>query len=266
MYYADQPFHTKYHANAGDTVAAMATRRGFPNAGPLVAYPPNQALFSSKYGSNYLNLSREFSLAPGDVVYLPWREDSLRNLVTAFEMLIKNINNDSEKMIAGLMKSKEELEHTLTMLDILSVASGATVATFGAAAAYRSAELVGTEAWYAKDIFKNKIGDFILGRYLNVGGVAAVATDAPSAKSRSYDWVRLLVRHTLNVPSPSYWVGFIMAVQQGDYDLWWSGPDHVVENKLREIARRAKLEIQDYQKGVFAAKRQLALPFYQHRI
>lgn len=265
MYFADQPFHTKYHANAGDTVATLAKRRGFPNPGPLVAYPPNRQLFARKYGPNFLTVSRDFVLSSGDLFYLPWREEALRNLVTVFETLIEDTRKDAEEMINGLMKDKEELESFLMKLDILAVASGAVVGTFAAAGVY-VAELKGAENVFLTPIIKSQVGDFLFGRFLNVGGVLAVSTDAPSAARKRWDSLRLLVRHTLNVTSPSYWAAVLTAISQGDADIWWSGPDHIAESKAREIAARAKAEIRNFQNGVHAANKQLALPFYRHRI
>jgi hypothetical protein len=57
-----------------------------------------------------------------------------------------------------------------------------------------------------------------------------------------------------------------VAIGTGDAELWWKGPDHIVAAKAREIAARCKSEIKDHQDAVTAAKRQLALPFYKHRI
>jgi hypothetical protein len=267
LYFADQPFHTKYQASNGDTVANLAKRRGFPNPGPLIAYPPNQPLFARKYGPNFLTVSRDFALSNGDSVYLPWREEALRNLVTAFEKLIKDIRKDSDDLINGLMKDKEDLESYLMKLDILAVASGSVIGTFTAAGVY-AAELKGIESVLMKPLplLKGPVGDFLLGRFLTVGGVVAVATDAPSASRKRWDTLRLVVRHTLNVPSPSYWASVIMAFKEGDADIWWSGPDHIVADKARDIAARAKSEIQNFQNGVDAAKRQLALSFYRYTI
>ncbi|HTV77322.1 MAG TPA: hypothetical protein VMF03_03635 [Steroidobacteraceae bacterium] len=264
-YFSDQPFHTKYQARAGDTVVNLASRRGFSNPGPLVAYPPNRALLARKFGPNFLAVSQEFPLSNGDLFYLPWREEALRNLVNVFEKLIADTRKDSDDMIQGLMKDKEELESFLMKLDIMAVASGAVIGTFAAAGVY-AAELKGVESVYLTKIIKSDVGDFLLGRFLNVGGVVSVATDAPSATRKRWDSLRLLVRHTLNVTSPSYWASIMVAISQGDADIWWSGPDHIAADKAREIAAHAKSEIQNFQNGVNAAKRQLALPFYRHRM
>src|SRR4051794_40327220 len=98
MYFADQPFHTKFHAIRRDSVVALAMRRGFGNPGPLVAYPPNRELFVRKYGPNFLDVSRDFAFSAGDLVYLPWSEAALRNLVIVFEKLIEDTRKDSDEL------------------------------------------------------------------------------------------------------------------------------------------------------------------------
>jgi hypothetical protein len=263
MRFADQPYHTKYHAASRDTISNLATRRGFSNPGPLVAYPPNRGFFVQRFGPGFLAVSQDFKLSQGDTIYLPWREEALKNLVVVFEKLIEGVRRDTETIKQGLKEDKEQLESYLTKLDIIAVASGAVVGTFAAAGVY-AAELSHAESFFLKKIFENQIGEFILGRFLNVGGVIAVATDAPSAVPKRGDTLRRIIRHTLNVTSPSYWASIIVAIREGDSDIWWSGPDHIAEDKIREISVRAEHEILDLQRGVTAAKRQLALPFYRH--
>jgi len=271
MYFADQPFHSKYHANHRDSVVALAARRGFINPGPLIAYPPNRELFLRKGGPNFLYMSRDFPLTDGDTVYLPWSERALSNLVVVFEKLIEETRKDYEDMTKGLMLNKKELEDFLTTVDILSVCAGGVAGIAGTAAAY-AAELKGIESIFFRALFKlgsenkNHLLDFAIGRTLTLGGVVAVATDAPSEELEGWDWFRVVIRNTLNIPSPSYIAALLVAIGTGDAELWWKGPDHIVAARAREIAARCKSEIKDHQDAVTAAKRQLALPFYKHRI
>src|ERR1700733_11121760 len=107
MHFADQPFHTKYRVASGDTVVKLAARRGFSNAGPLVAYPPNRELFVRQFGAHFMTLSRDFTLPPGDFFYLPWREEALQNLALVYEKQIESLRADTQKIIQGLMQDRE---------------------------------------------------------------------------------------------------------------------------------------------------------------
>lgn len=265
MHFADQPYHTKYRVAPGDTATGLATRRGFLNPGPVVAYPPNRDLFAKRFGPGFLRLSQDFKLFQGDYIYIPWREEALKNLVVVFEKLSDDVRKDTEASIEELMKDKEDLEAYLTKLDILAVASGAVLGTFAAAGVY-AAELSHVESFFLKKIFDNQVGEFLLGRFLNVGGVISVATDAPSPVPKKWDTLRMIVRHTLNVTSPSYWAAVIVAIREGDSDIWLSGPGRIAQDRVRAIKARARHEISDLQNGVTAAKRQLALPFYRYRM
>jgi hypothetical protein len=256
MQYADQPFYTKYPVGIGDNLFKIANSRGFQNPGPIIAYPPNKALFQRRFGSAFLQVSRDFQLIPGDVLYIPWHPNTLLKTIATGEYLVEELKKDTALLIQEQIHTKEAMDSLLFKVDAANFLTNIAAGIGGLARNYAG----GGYALSEKAVLEWFV-DYRLGTIAS--NITTMAVPSPSAPKRN---INFFVRHTLGPWNPSFWMGVVAAISEGDIDYYLYGHEAVVAKNVYKIQQQALRDVQQLQNRITAARRQLHAPFYQHRI
>ena len=240
------PYHDLYKVKSGDNLSRIAKAHGLQNPGPIVAYPPNQAYFRRRSPD---------LIHPGDRILIPYCPDLLTKIMATSQHLASEIAKTATRLINQQQSSKKKLQEFLFMIDAANfLASMAVSIGTLAAQGARGAEMTSKEAlmWLA---------DY---KAAQAGGIISTFV-VPAPRSPKKDF-KFFVRHTLGPWNPSFWASVWVAVQEGDVDIYLYGPDATAYKTAQRIKKQADADIAKLNDRMAEARRQLAMPFYKHRI
>ena len=257
MQYADQPFYTAYPVKPGDTLFGIGKSRGFDNPGPILAYPPNSALFAQRFGPAFLQTSRDFRLTVGDNIRIPWNPTTLQKTIATSEFLATEVAADTRRLVQEQIHTKEEMDSLLFKIDAANFLANMATSVGGLARAYAANSFELAESKVVEWFTENRVT-------VMAANVTTLAVPAPSAPKR--DIANFVIRHTLGPWNPSFWVGVYAAIQSGDIDYYLYGNEAVTAKTIQRIDQQSRREIAQLQARASAARRQLMAPFYRHRI
>lgn len=228
-----------------DELLRIARRKGFTNPGPIVAFPPNAAVFRNGV-----------TLPTGSRVrlFVPWRPDLLRKMIATMKHLEREVAADARKLIAETAHSKRELEDYLIKIDSLCM-----LANIG-----RGITSLVVEGLKGNEMTSEELVSWFLEDRIDVGkDVATLAIPSPERPKRDF---KFFIRHTLGPWTPSYWVTVIAAFKYHDSNIFLYGPAAVQWQTQQRIKSQADADIGRLQKKIAAARHQLAMNFYHFRV
>lgn len=232
--------------NDPNELAMLARSAGYPNPGPIVAFPLNSQVFPAD--------ASPASLMPGSPIKVPWRPDLLRKLIATMQHLALEVATDAREMIEGAQKSKEELEQFLIMVDALcmlaSVGKGVT-------------ELVVHGLRHGEMTAADMITWVVDSRLDIANNIATLAIPAPSEPKRDF---KFYVRHTLGPWTPSFWASVAAAIKTGDVNIYLYGPAAIDYQTKMRIKNQADADIQRLRVKIKTAQEQLDMRFYTVQI
>jgi hypothetical protein len=238
-------FHDAYHVKSGDNLTRIARAHLFDNPGPIVAYPPNASFFRNR--SVHL-------IRPGETVLVPYHPDLLKKIIATSRHLIGEVSGFATQLIREQQADRKKLDEFLLKVDAVNFLAslGVGIGSLGVQGA-KGAEMTSKQAllWLAES------------RAAVAGGVATMAIPAPDAPKRDF---KFWVRHTLGPWNPSFWASVIVAIKEKDVDIYLYGADATAYKAALKIKQQAEADIARLGQRVAEARRQLAMPFYRHRM
>jgi hypothetical protein len=240
-------FHDVYTVKTGDSLIRIAKSKGYNNPGPIVAYPPNQAFFRGRS----LDVLR-----PYEKFFIPWNQDLLRKFIATMEDLIRSVNETATKLIEEEVKSREELESFLVMIDSINLILQIHVSI---------GSLVVESSAHGFEMSSEKVLEWLADSHVHMyaGDMVPLIVPAPLAPKKDY---KFFVRHTLGPWTPSYWASVYTAIKTGDMDLYLYGSGALTYRNAQKISQNAKLEVIKLQAPLSHARAQLTMPFYQNKV
>jgi len=195
MQYADQPFYTAYPVKPGDTLFGIGKSRGFANTGPILAYPPNSALFAQRFGPAFLQTSRDFRLTVGDNIRIPWNPTTLQKTIATSEFLATEVAADTRRLVQEQIHTKEEMDSLLFKIDAANFLANMATSVGGLARAYAANSFELAESKVVEWFTENRVT-------VMAANVTTLAVPAPSAPKR--DIANFVIRHTLGPWNPRF--------------------------------------------------------------
>ena len=237
-----------YTARGNDAAElnTLAKARGFSNPGPIVAFPPNSAIFPRNASPG--------ALRPRMQVLVPWRRDLLQKLIATMQHLAAEVAADAREIIESNRKSKEELEQFLILVDALCM-----LANVGKGVG----DLIAHGLKHGEMTSAQMVSWFLNSRLEMASDITTMAVPAPTEPKRDF---KFYVRHTLGPWTPSFWVSVAAAIKTGDVNIYLYGPAAIEYQTKMRIKNQADAEIRRLQTKIDEAKQQLAMPFYNARV
>jgi len=239
------PFHVPYAVKKNDNLTKIGKSWGFANPGSIFAYPPNKPAFKGRTAHH---------IRPGDKFLIPYSPESLRKIISTSEYLAADVAKSAKKLIAEQHANKKDLESFLFKVDAVNflASMGVGIGSLAAKGA-KGAEMSGKEAliWLAES------------RATLASNIATLSISAPQAPRRNF---KFWVRHTLGPWNPSYWASVVTAIKEKDLDLYLYGADATTHKAVMKITKQANADIKKMQTRAQEARKQLAMPFYKHRV
>lgn len=185
---------------------------------------------------------------------IPYHPDLLKKIIATSQHLIAEVTASATQMIAGENIHKKELEDFLFKVDAVNFLAGIGVG-IGALTAQgaRGAEMTAQEAliWLAES------------RVSIASGIATQAIPSPTAPRKDF---KFWVRHTLGPWNPSFWASVVVAIQEGDADIYLYGADATAHQTKLKIKQQADSDIARLTKRIDEARHQMGQSYYNQRI
>ena len=241
-------FYDTYTARGNDVteITTLARRHGFDNPGPIVAFPPNQAVFP--------RAATPAAVPRGARILVPWNPRLLQKLIVTDEHLAGEVATRAQELIKDVKASKEELEQFLILVDAMCM-----LANVGK----NIGDLVAHGLKHSEMTSAQMINWLVNSRLELVGDITTLAVPAPERPKKDF---RFFIRHTLGPWTPSFWAAAYVAIKTGDVDTYLYGPAAVEYQTRVRIKRQADADIARLRTKVTDAKQQLAMPFYRIRL
>lgn len=239
------PFHFPYAVKRGDNLTKIGKPWGFSNPGPIFKYPPNQSTFKGRTADQ---------LRPGDRLMVPYPPESLKKIVATSRHLAADVARSAKKLIAEQHANQKQLEQFLFKVDAVNFLAslGVSIGALSVQGA-KGAQMSSKEAllWLAES------------RASIASNIATFCIRAPQAPRRDF---RFWVRHSLGPWNPSYWASVVTAIKEKDLDVYLYGAGATTHKAVTKITRQANSDIKKMEARASEARRQLAMPFYRHRV
>lgn len=223
-----------------------------PNPGPVVAYPPNLFLFP---------VGIPGLLPPKTKIAIPWIPPRLLKQIQIDLTWIVERKEAADRAIKRLNDAYSKAAWTATAVDVAAMVVLFHVGIAKTASAYVKA--LDNPALLAK-IGKAAAADAAKTAPNTIKNVASLDPSVFTGKG-SQTW-RNLVRHALNLTSPSWWAALGAGLWTGDWDVWKYGLDTVHDRDVDKILRHFQEEAAGLAHQIAAMERQLNMPFYKYRV
>jgi len=250
------PFHDAYVVRAGDTLTSIARTYNYSNPGPIVAYPPNQALFPSNATAT------PNQLRAGSTIYIPWPADLLRRLIERSRSLTHMINRDALQLIQRVNDQQSNLDSFMTLLDMANF-----IATLNVGLVMGGVDLVRGAGNVAEHVPEPTTAQAIMqmleNRAGNVSNAVSTLLPAPAAPTMNF---RYFARHALGPLNPSYWGSVGAAISEGDPEIWMYGSAIVTYRQVSRITNQANRDIERLKDRIREMQTQMNAPFNSARI
>jgi hypothetical protein len=232
--------HLEHITKKGDNLTKIGKIYGYDNPGPIYYFPPNQPLFSQRKHKGDL-------IHPGDTILIPWHPNNLDKAIVTSKHLIQEIKRTEGQLIRQEIKSKNEIDDYLKIIDAIWFIIGST----------SSLVELGLKSTISS---KEALSWLIEGR---IDILSTFVVDSPHEPKRDF---RFYIRHGLGPDTPSYWASVYAAIQTGDLDLYLYGTTVPHQKNVERIINHAKTDVLKLQQRITELERQKSMSFYHKRI
>jgi len=248
-------FHDLFETRRPEFLSRMLVGKfgyGNSNPGPVVAYPPNAALFP---------VGIPEALPPRTGIAVPWTRARLLKEIGLANTRMRETNGAAVRAVKSLNASYGEAEKLGLLVDAISTAA---LLVFGltkmAMDGYKAA------AGTMKEAQKIARGMATSSSLKGYAGVSAVIGISPTTfVGNGTGWQNLL-RHSLSLASPSYWASLVASAWTGDWDLWKYGAESVRNQGVARVLRNLAKDQTATAARIAAMERQKGMSFYRYRV